>query len=81
LRQRWPSPDEIVFGHPALTPCSGKIRAWGVSNFKVRDLEDLFQVPQGDLCATNQVPYNLDDRGIEHDLLVANGPLADIGPR
>jgi diketogulonate reductase-like aldo/keto reductase len=48
---------------------AGKIRAWGVSNFKVSDLENLFQVPQGDRCATNQVPYNLGDRGIEYDLL------------
>jgi len=48
---------------------AGKIRAWGVSNFKVKDLEDLFRVPQGDRCATNQIPYSLADRGIEHDLL------------
>ena len=48
---------------------AGKIRAWGVSNFKVSDMENLFRVPQGDRCATNQVPYNLGDRGIEHDLL------------
>jgi diketogulonate reductase-like aldo/keto reductase len=48
---------------------TGKIRAWGVSNFTVRQMEDLFQVPQGDHCATNQVPYNLGDRGIEQDLL------------
>jgi diketogulonate reductase-like aldo/keto reductase len=48
---------------------AGKIRAWGVSNFTVRDMEDLFHVPQGDRCATNQVPYNLAARGIEHDLL------------
>jgi len=48
---------------------SGKIRAWGVSNFTVSHLENLFQVPQGDRCATNQVPYNLGDRGIEYDLL------------
>ena len=48
---------------------AGKIRAWGVSNFKVRDLEDLFHIPQGDRCATNQVPYNIGDRSIEHDLL------------
>jgi diketogulonate reductase-like aldo/keto reductase len=48
---------------------AGKIRAWGVSNFKVSDLKNLFQVPQGDRCATNQVPYNLGDRGIEYDLL------------
>jgi diketogulonate reductase-like aldo/keto reductase len=48
---------------------AGKIRHWGVSNFTVRDMEDLFHVPQGDRCATNQVPYNLGDRGIEHGLL------------
>ena len=32
-------------------------------------MENLFHVPNGDRCATNQVPYNLGDRGIEHDLL------------
>ncbi len=48
---------------------AGKIGAWGVSNFKVRDLEDLFHIPQGDRCATNQVLYNIGDRSIEHDLL------------
>jgi diketogulonate reductase-like aldo/keto reductase len=48
---------------------AGRIRAWGVSNFTVRDMEDLFQVRQGDRCATNQVLYNLADRGIEHELL------------
>jgi diketogulonate reductase-like aldo/keto reductase len=48
---------------------AGKIRAWGVSNFKVSDMEDLFRVPYGDRCATNQVLYNLGNREIEHDLL------------
>ena len=48
---------------------AGKIRAWGVSNFDVSQLEKLFHVPQGDRCASNQVPYSLGDRGIEHDLL------------
>ena len=48
---------------------AGKIRAWGVSNFSVREMERLFRVPQGDHCATNQVLYNLADRGIERDLL------------
>jgi len=48
---------------------SGRIRAWGVSNFKVSDMEDLFRVPQGDRCATNQVRYSLGHRGIEYDLL------------
>jgi aryl-alcohol dehydrogenase-like predicted oxidoreductase len=48
---------------------AGKICAWGVSNFSVRQMEDLLHISQGDRCATNQVPYNLDDRSIEHELL------------
>ena len=48
---------------------TGKIRAWGVSNFSVKDMEDLFRIPHGDRCATNQVRYNLSDRSIERDLL------------
>src|SRR5205085_10423126 len=68
----WPSRNadlsSIVAGFESLR-AAGKIRAWGVSNFKVRDMEDLFRVPRGDRCATNQVLYNLNNRGIEHDLL------------
>jgi diketogulonate reductase-like aldo/keto reductase len=48
---------------------AGKIRAWGVSNFKVSHMEQLFHVPHGDRCATNQILYNLGDRGMERDLL------------
>ena len=48
---------------------AAKIRAWGVSNFEVSDMEDLFRIPKGDGCATNQLPYSLADRGIERDLL------------
>ena len=47
----------------------GKIRAWGVSNFTVSDMEDLFRVPNGNRCATNQVLYNLGNREIERDML------------
>ena len=47
----------------------GHIRRWGVSNFEVADMEDLYRVPGGDACATNQVRYNLADRRIERDLL------------
>ncbi len=47
----------------------GKIRAWGVSNFNMGQMEDLFRVPDGHRCATNQVPYSLRNRRIEHDLL------------
>jgi diketogulonate reductase-like aldo/keto reductase len=68
----WPVPSAefsgVVAGFESLR-AAGKIRAWGVSNFTVRQMEDLFQIPQGDLCATNQVLYNLDDRGIERELL------------
>jgi diketogulonate reductase-like aldo/keto reductase len=68
----WPSRDtdlsSIVAAFESLR-AAGKIRAWGVSNFKVSDTEDLFRVPHGDRCATNQVLYNLGNRGIEYDLL------------
>lgn len=43
----------------------GKIMRWGVSNFDVADLEELNQPG----CATDQVLYNLETRGIEFDLL------------
>lgn len=48
---------------------AGKIRAWGVSNFSDSDMEELFHIPNGNRCATNQVPYNISDRRIENDLL------------
>ena len=47
----------------------GRIKRWGVSNFDVADLEDLWKVPDGDKCCVNQVLYNLGSRGIEYDLL------------
>jgi diketogulonate reductase-like aldo/keto reductase len=46
----------------------GKIRAWGVSNFDVDDMEELLEAGGADV-ATNQVLYNLTRRGIEYDLL------------
>lgn len=48
---------------------TGKIRAWGVSNFDVADMEELESLPGGKAAATNQVLYNLTRRGIEFDLL------------
>ena len=47
----------------------GKIRSWGVSNFDTDDMEELFELPGGDRCATNQILYNLTRRGIEFDLM------------
>ena len=44
---------------------AGKIGRWGVSNFDVPDMLEL----GNSNCATNQVLYNPEDRGIEFDLL------------
>lgn len=69
----------------------GKIRHWGVSNFDSDDMEELLALPAGRNCAANQVLYNLNQRGIEWQLLpecrkreipimayspLAQGPLA-----
>jgi diketogulonate reductase-like aldo/keto reductase len=48
---------------------SGKIGAWGVSNFDTSDMEELASVPGGENAATNQILYNLARRGPEFDLL------------
>lgn len=68
----WP-PDSSLFAHIVASfeqlRSQGKIRAWGVSNFNTSQMEDLFRVPDGHRCATNQVRYSLNDRRIERDLL------------
>jgi diketogulonate reductase-like aldo/keto reductase len=48
----------------------GKIRHWGVSNFDAGDMAALFEAG-GAGCASNQVLYNLQRRGVEYDLLPA----------
>jgi diketogulonate reductase-like aldo/keto reductase len=45
---------------------AGKIRAWGVSNFDVDDLEEALGVAGEDRIACNQVLYHLAERSIEH---------------
>jgi diketogulonate reductase-like aldo/keto reductase len=57
---------ETVAGFEALRN-AGKIRHWGVSNFDVEDMEELFAAG-GAAVACNQVLYNLTRRGIEYDL-------------
>lgn len=67
----------------------GKIRAWGVSNLDIDEVEDLRRVPGGSNCRVNQVLYHPASRGIEHDLLhwmrdhgvslMAYCPLAQAG--
>jgi diketogulonate reductase-like aldo/keto reductase len=46
----------------------GKIKRWGVSNFDLDDLQELAELG-AEGCATNQVLYNPEARGIEFDLL------------
>ena len=68
----WPVPSAQFAGVVAAFEqlrAAGKIRAWGVSNFDVGQMEDLFRVPEGHRCATNQVPYSPNNRRIERDLL------------
>jgi diketogulonate reductase-like aldo/keto reductase len=48
---------------------SGKILAWGVSNFDVDDLEDALRIAGPDRIACNQVLYHLEERAIEHEVI------------
>jgi len=51
---------------------TGKIKRWGVSNFDVDDMKDLYEVCRrlrSTAPTTNQVLYNLENREIEFDLL------------
>lgn len=59
---------ETVRGFEDLV-AAGKIRAWGVSNLDLGEMEKLTGLRGGKACATNQVLYNLSRRGIEFDLL------------
>ena len=47
----------------------GLIKNWGVSNFDVSDLEELFKIPNGNKCFVNQCLYNVVERGVEYDLI------------
>lgn len=68
---------------------AGKIRAWGVSNFNVEQMEELFGVPDGHRCATNQVRYSINNRYFENNVLpwcaqhkipvIAASPLGGLG--
>jgi diketogulonate reductase-like aldo/keto reductase len=47
----------------------GRIGCWGVSNFDLADMKELWTVKGGERCAVNQVYYSASERGIEFDLL------------
>ncbi len=58
---------ETLEGFAALVR-AGKIRHWGVSNFDMDEMTELWSL-SGDEVETNQVLYNLARRGIEFDLV------------
>lgn len=67
----------------------GKIRAWGVSNFDLEDMEELLTLSAGKHCQVNEVLFHLGSRGIEYALkpyqdkhlipTIAYCPLAQAG--
>ena len=67
-RERTPPLKETVETFEKLRS-DGKIKRWGVSNFDVDDMKELFAIENGGACAANQVLYNLENREIEFDLL------------
>jgi diketogulonate reductase-like aldo/keto reductase len=48
---------------------AGKIGAFGVSNFDLKDMQEWLALSEGDRCLANQVQYNVASRGIDFDLL------------
>jgi diketogulonate reductase-like aldo/keto reductase len=48
---------------------SGKILAWGVSNFDVTDLDEALRIAGAGGIICNQVLYNLEERAIEHEVI------------
>ncbi|HTC45466.1 MAG TPA: aldo/keto reductase [Steroidobacteraceae bacterium] len=47
----------------------GKILSWGVSNFDVEDLEEVYKISVVHPPACNQVLYHLEERAIEHAVI------------
>ena len=67
-RKDMPCFQEIVDGMNDLV-AKGKIKGWGVSNFDVDDMKELFACKGGDKCLINQIQYNILARGAEYELL------------
>jgi diketogulonate reductase-like aldo/keto reductase len=69
LHWRGPYPlEDTVAGFERLRR-EGKIMSWGVSNFDVADLEEMWSIVGPGRIACNQVLYHLRERSIEHAVL------------
>ena len=69
LHWRWRHPLEGTIEAFEKLVNDGKIRAWGVSNFDVDDLEEALAIAGPGRIACNQVLYHLGERAIEHAVL------------
>jgi diketogulonate reductase-like aldo/keto reductase len=70
-REKTPPLEETVEAFEKLR-AAGKIKRWGVSNFAVDDMHELFEICgrlRSIAPTANQVLYNLENREIEFDLL------------
>ena len=67
----WPgsTPIDETIGAFGKLVDEGKIRRWGISNFDARGTARFHAAAGGAALATNQVLYNVGERGIEFDLL------------
>ncbi|HVH31770.1 MAG TPA: aldo/keto reductase [bacterium] len=66
---RHPLPETIAAFEDLVR--TGKIKAWGVSNFNAKALEDAVRLAGPHRIACNQVLYYLEERAVEHELLPA----------
>jgi aryl-alcohol dehydrogenase-like predicted oxidoreductase len=70
LQLHWPNPEiplSETMGALSDLKKEGKIRAFGVSNFGVKDLTESFEHTEE--ISSNQLPYNLLWRAIEYEIL------------
>jgi diketogulonate reductase-like aldo/keto reductase len=67
----WPGSEPLADTIEAFESlrAAGKIRAWGVSNFDVSELEEALALAGPGKIACNQVLYHLKERAIEHVVL------------
>jgi diketogulonate reductase-like aldo/keto reductase len=59
----------------------GKILSWGVSNFDVNDLKEVYALSSAGPPVCNQVLYHLEERAIEHEVIpwCSNHGIAVVG--